>query len=218
WGDYSAMTVDPVDDCTMWYTDEYMKTTGSFNWKTRIANFKFTGCGGSTGTVTLTPNSLNFGNQTVGVTSAPQNVTLANNQSVSLSITSIATNGDYAQTNTCGTSVAANSSCTISVTFTPTTTGTRTGTLTVTDNGLGSPQTASLTGVGTTGGGGQVATYDSTLKAPKCGVVGSSCDSGTTLVLGRDTIPGGAETNQPNTINSSCADGTSGTFHSDESN
>jgi len=218
WGDYSAMTVDPVDDCTMWYTDEYMKTTGSFNWNTRIANFKFTGCGGSTGTVTLTPNSLNFGNQTVGVTSAPQNVTLANNQSVSLSITSITSSGDYAQTNTCGTSVAANSSCTISVTFTPTTTGTRTGTLTVTDNGPGSPQTASLTGVGTTGGGGQVASYDSTLKAPKCGVVGSSCDSGTTLVLGRDTISGGAETNQPNTINSSCADGTSGTFHSDESN
>jgi hypothetical protein len=41
WGDYSAMTVDPVDDCTFWFTTEYMKTTGSFNWATRIANFKF---------------------------------------------------------------------------------------------------------------------------------------------------------------------------------
>ncbi len=37
WGDYSAMQVDPVDDCTFWYTQEYMKTTGSFNWNTRIA-------------------------------------------------------------------------------------------------------------------------------------------------------------------------------------
>jgi len=44
WGDYSAMTVDPVDDCTFWYTTEYLKASGSFNWSTRIANFKFPGC------------------------------------------------------------------------------------------------------------------------------------------------------------------------------
>jgi hypothetical protein len=44
WGDYSAMTVDPVDDCTFWYTTEYLKTSGSFNWSTRIASFKFPGC------------------------------------------------------------------------------------------------------------------------------------------------------------------------------
>src|SRR5205823_2047505 len=149
------------------------------------------------GSVTLSPTSLNFGNQTVGVPSTAQTVTLTNNQSVSLSITSVATSGDYSQTNTCGTSVAANGSCTISVTFTPTTTGTRTGTLTVTDNGPASPQTASLTGVGVTGGGGQTATYDSTLKAPKCAAIGSSCDTGPTIILGRDTMSGGAEPNQP---------------------
>ena len=44
WGDYSAMTVDPVDDCTFWYTTEYLQKTGSFNWNTRIASFKFPGC------------------------------------------------------------------------------------------------------------------------------------------------------------------------------
>ena len=44
WGDYSSMTVDPVDDCTFWYTTEYLKTTGTFNWSTRIASFKFPGC------------------------------------------------------------------------------------------------------------------------------------------------------------------------------
>ena len=44
WGDYSAMTVDPVDDCTFWYTTEYLKNSGSFNWSTRIASFKFPGC------------------------------------------------------------------------------------------------------------------------------------------------------------------------------
>lgn len=44
WGDYSAMTVDPVDDCTFWYTTEYLKASGSFNWSTRIASFKFPAC------------------------------------------------------------------------------------------------------------------------------------------------------------------------------
>ena len=44
WGDYSAMTVDPVDDCTFWYTTEYLKANGSFNWSTWISSFKFPGC------------------------------------------------------------------------------------------------------------------------------------------------------------------------------
>jgi hypothetical protein len=57
WGDYSALSVDPVDDCTFWYTQEYYSTTGSFNWRTRIGNFKFPGCsiGPPTPTVTGTP-------------------------------------------------------------------------------------------------------------------------------------------------------------------
>jgi hypothetical protein len=45
WGDYSSMSVDPVDDCTFWYTTEYLKIDGTFNWNTRIASFKFPGCG-----------------------------------------------------------------------------------------------------------------------------------------------------------------------------
>jgi hypothetical protein len=44
WGDYSSMSVDPVDDCTFWFTTEYLKTSGSFNWSTQIASFKFPGC------------------------------------------------------------------------------------------------------------------------------------------------------------------------------
>lgn len=45
WGDYATISVDPSDDCTMWFTSEYIKTTGSFNWSTRITSFKFPGCG-----------------------------------------------------------------------------------------------------------------------------------------------------------------------------
>lgn len=44
WGDYSALTIDPVDDCTFWYTSEYLKESGAFNWSTRIASFKFPDC------------------------------------------------------------------------------------------------------------------------------------------------------------------------------
>jgi hypothetical protein len=45
WGDYSDMTVDPVDDCTFYYTNEYYaKTGGGANWKTRIGYFKFAQC------------------------------------------------------------------------------------------------------------------------------------------------------------------------------
>ncbi len=64
--------------------------------------------------------------------------------------------------------------------------------------------------------GNVTATYDSVLKVPKCSTPASSCSSGT-LLDGRGTISGGAEPNYPNTINNSCADGNSGTYHSDES-
>jgi hypothetical protein len=44
WGDYSSMTVDPTDDCTFWYSTEYQRRTGAFNWQTRIASFKLPSC------------------------------------------------------------------------------------------------------------------------------------------------------------------------------
>ncbi len=44
WGDYSAMRIDPVDNCTFWYTTEYYTVTQSFDWSTRIASVKFSGC------------------------------------------------------------------------------------------------------------------------------------------------------------------------------
>src|SRR5205085_8441153 len=44
YGDYSAMSIDPIDDCTFWYTQEYIATGGSFNWHTRIGSFRIGGC------------------------------------------------------------------------------------------------------------------------------------------------------------------------------
>ena len=96
----------------------------------------------------LSPTSLTFASQTVGSSSAAQTVTLSNTGGAALTITSIAASGDFAETNNCGSSLAASGNCTISVTFTPTASGTRTGSLGVTDNAAGSPQTVSLTGTG----------------------------------------------------------------------
>ncbi len=44
WGDYSSMAVDPSDDCTFWYTQEYYSVSGIINWNTRISSFKFNSC------------------------------------------------------------------------------------------------------------------------------------------------------------------------------
>jgi hypothetical protein len=62
WGDYSDITVDPVDDCTFWYTQEYYQTNSSFNWRTRVGSFKFPSCtsapsGTLEGTVTDSSNT-----------------------------------------------------------------------------------------------------------------------------------------------------------------
>jgi hypothetical protein len=44
WGDYSSMAIDPVDDCTFWYANEYIPVNGSFNWATGLFSFKFPSC------------------------------------------------------------------------------------------------------------------------------------------------------------------------------
>ncbi len=105
--------------------------------------------------VALSPSSLTFNNQAAGTTSPSQTVTLTSNGTAPVHIASIATTGDFAETDNCGNGVAAGSTCTIYVTFTPSNSGTRTGSLVVTDNATGSAQTASLTG---TGGGPTITT------------------------------------------------------------
>ena len=107
-----------------------------------------TGTGVATPVVSLSPASLTFPAQQVGTSSSAQSVTLSNAGNAALSITSITVSGDFSQTNTCGSSLAANASCTLSVTFKPTATGTRTGALTITDNASPATQTVSLTGTG----------------------------------------------------------------------
>jgi hypothetical protein len=100
--------------------------------------------------VTASPGALSFGSVATGTTSAAQTVTVANPTGSAASVSSISASGDFSQTNTCGSSITAGGSCTVSVKFAPTATGTRTGSLTVNAGGVTS--TVSLTGTGTAPG------------------------------------------------------------------
>jgi len=92
---------------------------------------------------------LSFGTVTVGKTSAAKSATFTNLGSSTLTIYNIQASGDYSQSSTCGTTLAAGASCTISATFRPTTPGTRYGTVTITDSDGSGSQILGLTGTGT---------------------------------------------------------------------
>jgi len=44
WGDYTSMRLDPADNCTFWYTNEYYTISGILNWSTQINSAQFAGC------------------------------------------------------------------------------------------------------------------------------------------------------------------------------
>ena len=162
-------------------------------------------------TVTVSPGSLSLGSQAISTTSNSKNVTLKNGQTATLTITSIATSGDYSQTNTCGTSLAAGAKCTISVAFTPSILGTDTGTLTITDTAGNSPQTVPLTGKGVA----QATVAPATLSFGNEAVGTSSTVKNTTLTnnlptaLSISSIGVAGDYAQTNTCGSSLAAGAS---------
>ncbi|HTU41262.1 MAG TPA: choice-of-anchor D domain-containing protein [Candidatus Aquilonibacter sp.] len=102
----------------------------------------------SAAAVSVNPGSLQFSALAVGSTSDAQTVLLRNMGTAALSVSSVTANGDFAQTNNCGSSVPAASSCTISVTFTPTAQGARSGSVVVQDDAAGAPSSIALSGVG----------------------------------------------------------------------
>jgi phospholipase C len=96
----------------------------------------------------ITPNFLE-GRGVVATSNPPTPLTFVNQSSTKLTVSNIATTGDFSQTNTCPSTLAKGKTCIINVTFTPTTAGPRTGTLVVTDTDSSSPQVTNLTGTGT---------------------------------------------------------------------
>jgi len=109
-----------------------------------------TGAASTNPVASLSPASLTFPSQTVKTTSAALPVILSNTGSAAMSVTSIGISGadaaEFAQTNTCGSSVAAGGTCTINVSFTPAAPGTRSAQLQMNDNAAGSPQIVQLSG------------------------------------------------------------------------
>jgi hypothetical protein len=98
--------------------------------------------------VSLAPASLTFPNTPVGVSSTAQTVTLLNQGTASLTVSSVQISGDFGQTNNCPNTLSTGASCTFNVIFTPTAPGIRSGTLTITDNASGSPHAVALSGTG----------------------------------------------------------------------
>ena len=100
----------------------------------------------------LSPRRLSFGEQEVGSTSDPLMVTVKNHGNAPVTVGSIATDGpnasNFTQTNNCSTQLSPGSSCEIRIEFKPNKSGERNATLNVGDNGGGSPQMVSLTGIG----------------------------------------------------------------------
>jgi len=116
-----------------------------------VGTVKLSGAGS---VMTVSVRSLNFGNQPAGTTSAAKTITMTNHAtSRVVSIAAITISGlnspAFAQTNTCGTSLAAGASCTVSVTFTPHSKGSKAATLNVWNNGGAAALRVSLSGNGT---------------------------------------------------------------------
>jgi hypothetical protein len=128
--------------------------TGNTGWSAaQLSEFQVFPGGGSTGTgsaLSASPSSVSFGSTAVGSTSAAQSVTVSNPGSTAASVSSVSASGPFSQTNTCGTSIAAGGSCTVSVKFAPTASGSASGTLSVASSAPGSPLTVALSGTGTT--------------------------------------------------------------------
>src|SRR5262249_53089606 len=93
WGDYTSMSVDPSDDCTFWYTNEYIASNGTFNWHTRIGSFKFPGCGSpppaNDFSISASPSSLSVAQGTSGTSTISTSVTNGAAQSVSLAASGV---------------------------------------------------------------------------------------------------------------------------------
>lgn len=97
WGDYSGMAIDPTDDCTFWYTTEYIPTNGSSHWSTRIASFSFPSCTGGTSTAWAIVNEassiVNVGSGlTIPATGSGNMIAIAIMFNGSTSITSVSDN------------------------------------------------------------------------------------------------------------------------------
>jgi sugar lactone lactonase YvrE len=123
---------------------------------------------------TLNPNPVAFPSTAVGASSQTMTMSLGNPGNATLNITSISITGanasSFSETNNCAATLALDSSCIITITFKPTTTGALTASVTVVDNAANSPQSATITGTGTSAAAPQATLSPSPLAFPSATV------------------------------------------------
>ena len=211
WGDFFGASADP-NGTDVWVHGEF--ATAANTWATEVGV-----AAPGAPIVQLSPTSLTFAEQAFGTTSPAQPVTLSNAGLTPLTITSIAANNDFSQTNNCPSppaTVAPNANCTIQVTFSPADGGSRIGAITISDNAAGNPHTAALSGTGpdfslSTASGsspnatvtaGQAATYNLTLTGSQTfsGLVALTC-AGAPTSSTCSAAPGSVMVNGPNPVN-----------------
>ncbi len=153
WGDYTSMRIDPSNDCTFWYVNEYYPVTSSYGWYTRIGAFTLSGCG------TAIPD--------FAISATPTSLTLSPGLSGTSAVTVTSLNGFASAVALSISGCPANTTCTLSPTsVTPSSGGSAGSTLTVTTSSTTAPGSYTLTITGTTGPGGPTHTATVTLNVP----------------------------------------------------
>src|SRR6516165_7016129 len=144
WGDYTSMALDAADDCTFWYTNQYYMSTASFDWSTRLASLKFSGCGG--------PPAPDF-----SISASPSSQTVVQGSSTTYTVTVTSLNGFNSAVSLTVSGCPSGTTCTLnptSVTLPPagnstltvlTTSTTPTGTYTLTIKGTSGTLTHTTT-------------------------------------------------------------------------
>ncbi|MDE3197142.1 MAG: hypothetical protein KGN84_12405, partial [Acidobacteriota bacterium] len=136
WGDYSSLRIDPADDCTFWYINQYLAADGAFNWSTRIGSFRFTACA----------------NPDFSLTASPSSLTVAKGGSVTSTITVSSISGYGSPVSLAVSGCPSSTTCSISPSsVTPPANGSVTATLTVQTTSSSPAGTVSLTVSGNSG-------------------------------------------------------------------
>jgi hypothetical protein len=180
WGDYSSVTIDPTDDCTFWFSEEYLKATGvnsGFNWSTAIGTFSFPGCTGGT------PN--------FSLTATPSTLSIAQGSNGTSTIAVVPVNGFTGSVTLAASGLP--SGVTAGFAPNPTTT---TSTLTLTASGTAATGTSTVTVTGTSGSLTQMTTLSLTVTASGGGAVVTLTP--TSLVFGNIVV--GASLTKPVTV------------------